>query len=183
MVYVHNIDIISGDLRSLEKTLADLGAAETMGLQMNHSFLDKKHLGTTSFYHVKDFIYLGTQVTSHCKLFNFSSLFECTFWSELYNTLIVQVLVYGDEVWALTQSDKKIMDSFDIEVLKGFYRNSYISVQNEEHAVRITRWDVLKQYSKETVRNVEYRTARGTSKVRWKDNVVENHRKLDGLIH
>ena len=39
----------------------------------------------------------------------------------LYNTYIVPVLMYGAEVWPLTQSDKKILKTFERKTLRVIY--------------------------------------------------------------
>ena len=95
-------------------------------------------LGSRKFEVVKEFIYLGTQITadnnitaeirrritlaSRC-LYGLSKHLRSKMLSrttklKLYNTLIVPVLIYGAEELTLTDSDKRMLDMFERKVLR-----------------------------------------------------------------
>ena len=101
-------------------------------------------LGIRVFDVVKDFIYLGTQITSdnnisaeirrritlasRClyglsklQLYLRSKMLIRTIKLKQYNTLVVPVLIYEAEAWTLTDSDEKMLDLFERKVLRMIY--------------------------------------------------------------
>ena len=145
-------DITTRDIRSLDTAVDNIvGAEDDMGLQLNISktkymFSTKNKsqsqltcslsLGSRKFEVVKEFIYLGTQITadnnisaeirrritlaSRClyglSIHLRSKMLSRTTKLKLYNALIVPVLIYGAEAWTLTDSDERTLDMFERKV-------------------------------------------------------------------
>ena len=98
-------------------------------------------LGSRKFEEVKEFIYLGTQITADnnisaeirrhitfasCCLYGLSKHLRSKMLSRTtklkqYNTLIVPVFNYGGETWTLTDSDERMLDMFKRKVLRNIY--------------------------------------------------------------
>jgi hypothetical protein len=122
---------------------------------------------------------------------------------KLYKTLMKPVLAYGAETWALSKSDENILKVFERKILRTIfgptnekgewrikYNNelytlykecdivTYIKINRLRWAGHVIRLEEQNPARRVLVAVVEGRRKRGRPKLRWKDGVKEDARKL-----
>ena len=97
-------------------------------------------MGYRKFEVVKEFIYLGIQITANNKISVEirrcitnglskdlrSQMFSRTTKVKLYNTFIVPVSIYDTEAWTFTYSNERMLDMLERKVLKPIYDPLYV---------------------------------------------------------
>lgn len=155
LAYADDIDIIGRTKRAVAGAFASIESEATkMGLAVNedktkfmlstrnesqhHRLGQNITMDSYSFEVVKDFVYLGSTITSGNDITaevkrRITLANRCFFGlrrhlsskalsqrtkETLYKTLIIPVLLYGAEAWTLKESDEKLLRSFERKILR-----------------------------------------------------------------
>ena len=127
---------------------------------------------------------------------------QCVLVVKLYKTLIRPVLAYGSETWVLSKTDEASLGVFERKILRAIfghtndngkwrirYNNELYTLYKENDIVMYIKINRLRwagqviQMEENPARRVfvavvEGRRQRGRPKLRWKDGVIEDARKL-----